>query len=204
MCPGPAPLQGSMTMNIKPWIATCVGAACAALALTAETAEAGHQFAFSRDHRAAHYDYARVLSVEPIVRYVTVRTPVRECWEETRYYTVDRGRGSAGGTLVGAIIGGVVGHQFGSGRGNDAATVAGTLIGAAVGNNVARRNAFEDSTAYGRPVERCETRYQHREEERVDAYRVVYRYNGQKYATQMPYDPGERMRVRVDVRPTAD
>ena len=107
------------------------------------------------------YDYARVISAEPIVRYVTVTTPVRECWQETEYYTVDRPVPGAGAsTLVGAIVGGVVGHQFGSGRGNDAATIAGTLIGAAIGNDTARHRYGADrvSTEYGRPVRRCETR----------------------------------------------
>ena len=42
---------------------------------------------------------------------------------------------------------------------------------------------------------------QEHQEERIDGYRVVYRYNGQKYATELPYDPGREIRVRVDVRP---
>ena len=148
------------------------------------------------------YDYAQVISAQPIVRYVTVKTPVRECWQETEYYTVrHRPYGSAGRTLVGAVLGGVVGHQFGSGRGNDAATVAGTLIGAAVANDSARRRdgyAYEERS---RPITRCETRLNEREEERIDGYDVVYRYKGQKYATRMPHDPGRKLRIRVDVRP---
>lgn len=151
----------------------------------------------------AIYDYARVVSVQPNVRYVTVTTPVEECWDETRYYTVDeRGPGSFAGTLVGAVIGGVVGHQFGSGRGNDAATVAGSLLGAAIGNDAAaRRRGVAETTQYARPVRRCQTTYQSREEERIDSYRVIYEYHGRKYATDTPYDPGDRIRIRVDVRP---
>lgn len=149
----------------------------------------------------AQYDYAQVLSAEPIVRYVTVTTPVRECWQETREYAVDRYPARvAGGTLFGAILGGVIGHQFGSGRGNDAATAAGALIGAAVGNDSARRRSSEQQV-YSRPVQRCSTNYSSHEEERIDGYHVTYRYHGQKYATRMPYDPGERLRIRVDVRP---
>jgi hypothetical protein len=30
---------------------------------------------------------------------------------------------------------------------------------------------------------------------------VTYRYNGRDYRTQMPYEPGERIRVRVSVDP---
>lgn len=189
-------------MNRKALKATTLSAVAAAFTLSAGAANAG-DYAFGRAAASqGSYDYAQVLSVEPIVRYVTVQTPVRECWEEQREYTVSRRAGSPGGTLVGAIIGGVVGNQFGSGRGRDAATVAGTLIGAAVGSDVSRRNADGLTTRHSRPVERCATRYQNHEEERIDGYNVVYRYNGQKYATRMPYDPGERLRVRVDVRPS--
>lgn len=192
-------------MNIKPWITTFASVAVVSLALTT-TAQADHQYAFGKRDRAV-FDYAKVLSVKPIVRYVTVSTPVRECWQENRHYTVHDRPNTAGGTLVGAVIGGVIGHQFGSGRGNDAATVAGTLIGAAIGNESARKRAREDgydgTTTYSRPVQRCETNYQSHQEERIDGYRVVYRYHGQRYSTRLPYDPGDRIRVRVDVRPTA-
>ena len=150
----------------------------------------------------AQYDYARVVSSEPIIRYVTISTPVRECWQDTVYYTSDRRvRGEGISTLAGAIVGGVIGHQFGSGRGNDAATVAGTLIGAAVGNNSARRRNGYTQVEYSRPVERCKTVMSERQEERIDGYNVVYKYHGQKFATRMPYDPGREIRVRVDIRP---
>lgn len=148
------------------------------------------------------YDYADVISARPVIRYVTVTTPVRECWQETEYYTVrNRPYGSAGRTLVGAVIGGVVGHQIGSGRGNDAATVAGTLIGAAIANDRAHRRGDDAYEQHSRPVTRCQTRVDEREEERIDGYDVVYRYKGQKYATRMPHDPGDRLRIRVDIRP---
>jgi uncharacterized protein YcfJ len=187
-------------MNRKIWTVTA-SAAAITMAFAAGPASADNGHGYGRDR--AVYDYARVLSVQPNVRYVTVQTPVRECWEETRYYTADhRPPGSAAGTLLGAVIGGVIGHQFGSGRGNDAATVAGTLVGAAIGNDSARRSApYYESTRYERPVQRCETRYSSHQEERVDSYRVIYSYHGRKYATDTPFDPGDRIRIRVDVRP---
>lgn len=154
------------------------------------------------DRRGPQFDYARVISSEPIIRYVTVRTPVRECYDDVEYYSVERrapGEGAA--TLFGAVVGGVVGHQFGSGRGNDAATLAGSLIGAAVGNSAARNRHGREVVEYSRPVKRCSTSIHERQEERIDGYRVTYRYKGQKYRTTMPYDPGRELRVRVDVRP---
>ncbi len=154
------------------------------------------------DRHDAQFDYARVVSSEPIRRYVIVRTPVRECWQEDVHYEVARPAPGVGiSTLVGAVVGGVIGHQFGSGNGNDAATVAGTFIGAAVGNSGARRRHGYETVTYSRPVERCKTTVRERREERIDGYRVVYQYRGQKYATEMPYDPGRELRVRVDVSP---
>ena len=150
----------------------------------------------------ARYDYAKVISSEPVLRYVTVSTPVRECWDDVEYYTDHRySRGTGASTLFGALVGGVIGHQFGSGRGNDAATVAGSLIGAAVGHDSARRRGGYETVQYSRPVKRCKTVVRQRREERIDGYDVVYRYKGQRYSTRLPYDPGRELRVRVDVRP---
>ena len=187
-------------MNTKPKLAALASAAML-LGASASTL-ADHDYRTARNDRAM-FDYAQVISTRPIVNYVTVSTPVQECWEEMQYYTVDRHAGhTAGGTLLGAVIGGVIGHQVGSGRGNDAATVAGTLIGAVIGNDSSRRrHGDEYIERRARPVERCKTTYREHREERIDGYRVTYRYHGQKYMTEMPHDPGRKIRVRVDVRP---
>ena len=188
-------------MNSKPKLAALASAAM--LLGTSVSALADHDYRTDRNDRAT-YDYARVTSSQPIINYVTVTTPVRECWEEMQYYTVDhRARRNGGATLLGAVIGGVIGHQVGSGRGNDAATVAGTLIGAAVGNGAARQRHGDDRGVerHARPVERCKTTYRDHQEESIDGYRVTYQYNGQRYVTEMPYDPGQKIKVRVDIRP---
>ena len=148
---------------------------------------------------SAEYDYAPVTRVVPIVRQVRVETPARECYDDVRYvesrpHISDPSVG--GRTLVGALIGGVVGHQCGCGRGREAATVAGALTGAAVGYDAAARRS---STVREEIVQRCETRYEKRYEERVDGYRVSYEYNGREYTTRLPYDPRDRIRVRVAV-----
>lgn len=187
-------------MKTKTWIANVSGLAIASLVLVAGPAGAA-DYAYNGARQGAVYDYAKVVSVAPVVRYVTVTTPVKECWEDVEYYTRSRpDAGRAGKTLFGAILGGVIGHQFGSGRGNDAATVAGTVIGAAVANGSNNRSYYQ-TTEYSRPVRRCETNYQSHKEERIDGYDVIYRYHGQKYTTRMPYDPGKKLKIRVDVRP---
>lgn len=43
-----------------------------------------------------------------------------------------------GGTVVGAIAGGVIGNQFGRGGGKVAATLAGAVVGGIVGNEIGR------------------------------------------------------------------
>jgi uncharacterized protein YcfJ len=156
-------------------------------------------------HNRGHYDgydYAPVTQVEPIVRQVRVETPRRECWDDVRYvesrpHISDPNVG--GRTLLGGIIGGVIGHQIGSGRGRDAATIAGTLIGAGVGYDSAARRAA--SGVREEVVHRCDVRYEPEYEERVEGYRVTYEYNGREFTTRLPYDPGEKIRVRVAVSP---
>jgi uncharacterized protein YcfJ len=154
--------------------------------------------------RDGAYDYARVVDVQPLLSRVRVSTPQRECWDETR--VDDRGyggsRSNAGGAILGAVIGGVLGHQIGSGRGRDAATAAGVVIGAGIGQRQAeRRNAGNLPPAREYTVQRCDTRYSDSWEERIDGYRVTYVYHGRRQVTELPYRPGDRIRVRVDVSP---
>ena len=79
------------------------------------------------------YDKAKVVSVDPIYETVQVTFPEKQCWKERVRH---QGRGHEGSytpVIAGAIVGGVVGNQFGGGRGRDALTVAGALLGASVG-----------------------------------------------------------------------
>ena len=155
---------------------------------------------YDRYERDSGYDYARVVDVDPIVHRVRVTTPREECYTDTVYEEV-RPQAAPGPTILGGIIGAAVGNQIGHGDGRRAATVAGAVIGAAVGNNQAQRRVSGYSETRARDVERCSTRYEERYEERIDGYNVTYVYNGRQATTRLPYDPGDRIRVRVDVRP---
>ncbi len=147
------------------------------------------------------YDYARVVQVEPLRQQVRVSEPVRECWDEvTQVSDGPFSRNHVGGTLLGGLIGGVLGNQVGDGSGRAVARTAGAIIGGAVGYNVSR-NRQQQRYGDERIVERCETRYRESVEERVDGYEVTYEYAGREYLTRLPYDPGDRIRVRVDVSP---
>ena len=191
----------------KLWISgLAVGLAAASAGALADDPRDSDRYAengrYDRDDRyGGDYDYARVVNVEPMRRRVRISEPVRECWDEP-VYEADGPLSSrhVGSTLLGGIIGGVVGNQIGSGRGRDAARIAGALIGGAIGNNVSHER---QRGTYGneRLVERCEVRYRDSWDERIDGYRVTYQYAGREYTTRMPYDPGERVRIRVDVTP---
>lgn len=142
------------------------------------------------------YEYARVVDVEPL-REIQ-RTPVdREiCREETAY--VRERRHSHAPTVVGAIIGGVIGSQFGSGRGRDAATAAGALLGGSIGHDASQAR---DGGHYPVVRERCRVERDWRERTVDRGYRVTYEYGGRLHRTTMDHHPGEEIRVRVSVDP---
>jgi uncharacterized protein YcfJ len=152
------------------------------------------------------YDYAKVVDVQPLTTRVRVSTPQRECWDEQRYEPGGYSPGPhgpqvAGSTLLGATIGAVLGHNIAHGRNRDAAKITGAIIGGAIGHQqgMRRYGAQQPGNAY--TVQRCETRYQDEWQERVEGYRVTYLYHGRRQVTELPYRPGDRIRVRVDVSP---
>jgi outer membrane lipoprotein SlyB len=55
------------------------------------------------------------------------------------------GTGIGLGTVAGAVIGGVAGHQVGSGSGNTAATIAGAAGGAYIGHQLEKRKQAENA-----------------------------------------------------------
>lgn len=166
---------------------------------------------FASDHRGRseqagiYYAYGTVTDVQPIMRTVQVTTPREVCWDEpVRQTHYGPGRhGSFTSTVVGGIIGGVVGNQFGGGRGQDAMTVAGALLGASIGRDAAYRRQAYTQTSYVNE-RRCEVEEVVHEEQRLEGYQVAYRFNGRNYMTRSANDPGNRIRLRVQVNPVAD
>ncbi len=65
----------------------------------------------------------------------------------------------AGGTIAGAVIGGIVGHQIGGGDGNTAATVLGAVGGAYAGHELATRNQ-QQTDAYRLSIRMRDGSYQ--------------------------------------------
>ena len=171
----------------------------------AGTAGAGHknnaQEQYGDGPRQDLYEYAKVVEVRPIYREVQVSKPVRECWEEPVYHTRNQHPKSAEGMLVGGLLGGIVGHQFGKGRGNKVATAVGTIIGAQIGHDAVNGHAQQHGSTVVGYEEHCKTRHQASFEEVMDGYDVTYRYRGKLYHVEMPYDPGSRIKMRIQFAP---
>jgi len=146
-----------------------------------------------------HYGWADVLRVDPIyddAGPAPTAPPREECYEE-QVDSAPAPDTRAGSTVLGAIIGGVVGHSFGKGNGRTATTAVGAAAGAVVGNNVARDNegAIAATERHCRIVESAAG------PRHIVAYDVEYRYRGELYTARMNYDPGDRLRVRIAVTP---
>jgi uncharacterized protein YcfJ len=167
-----------------------------------------------RGYDRGGYDYAKVVDVAPIVESYKVNNPVEQCWDEKvptrpRHDRYRRNASSPTGEILGAIIGGALGNQFGSGRGKKVATAAGAVLGASVAHDIERnqRNRHGYSSrgydGYDRyeVVQRCEIRDAYSYEEQVVGYDVAYSYRGNIYHTQMDRHPGKKIRVRVSVDP---
>jgi uncharacterized protein YcfJ len=114
-------------------------------------------------------------------------TPEQRCWVD-RQQVDERRDGDPGAAVLGAIIGGVLGHQVGGGRGKDAATVGGAIAGAAIGNNAGRNDS---GATYDRDVQRCKTVSRGRPE----YWDVTYEYRGVEHRIQMNTPPGNTIAV---------
>ena len=135
---------------------------------------------------------ARVVNVEPMVRYVTVDRPREQCWNEVVREPV-RPYGVAGPTAAGAIVGAAIGRQFGSGNDRDALTVLGAVAGGTVAHQRAIRNgagATRDVT-----VQRCEMVNDRVTEQVADGYLVTYRLEGQRYTMRTDRHPGDWVQI---------
>jgi uncharacterized protein YcfJ len=185
-------------MKVSPGKAISVLGAVAAAMVTGDALADGYGHAYGH-YRDTDYVYARVVDVDPMVRYVAVDRPRQQCWDET-VRTPAAPFGIAGQTAAGGIIGATIGHILGHGSSRDALTVAGAAAGAAIAHENAVRNGATIET-HENTVQRCETVYDRVTEKHVDGYVVTYLYDGRRYQMQTDVPPGDRVQVAVDVRP---
>jgi uncharacterized protein YcfJ len=163
---------------------------------------------------SAFQDTARVVASTPI--YESINQPRRECWEEeVRYETkryestqyeprADRrsSNSNVGSTIFGGLVGGVLGNSVGKGDGRKAATAIGAALGAIAGDNYAdNRRSYTGGYVSSEPRVQVEQRCREVDNwsRKLTGYDVTYRYQGHEYTTFMPFDPGSKVRVNVNV-----
>ncbi|MGY6029990.1 glycine zipper 2TM domain-containing protein [Phytobacter sp. AG2a] len=132
--------------------------------------------------------YAQVISATPIKE--SIKTPRKECRNVTvthRRPVQDENRLT--GSVLGAVAGGVIGHQFGGGRGKDVATVVGALGGGYAGNQVQGEMQARDT--YTTTQQRCSTVYD--KSEKMLGYDVTYKIGDQQGKIRMNNDPGTQI-----------
>lgn len=178
-----------------------------------------------------YYDYARVLRVDPVFQsgYGNTgyyRNDRQRCYTRNDGYVYDDGYNNNGGydngyyrgtetgrtvaTVVGGVVGAVIGSKVGGGSGRYVASALGTMAGGMAGRAIYDQNARQRRNA---SVTVCDPEpmrdgyrgddygYNRVNDGRVSGYDVTYEYGGRTYTTRTDYHPGDRIRVRVDVRP---
>lgn len=116
-------------------------------------------------------------------------------------------------TVVGGLLGAVIGSKVGGGSARYATSAIGSMVGGIAGKQiyeqVQRQNNRTGTVRVCDPVPAngaySDGRYAASSypasDRGVTAYDVSYEYAGRNYATRTNYHPGDRIRVRVDVRP---
>ncbi len=115
-------------------------------------------------------------------------------------------------TVIGGIAGAVLGSKIGDGSGRYVGTAVGSMVGGMAGRSIydsSQRNRQLERRGTVRvcdpvPVTSGDGYYGddgYDNDERLSGYDVTYEYANRTYHTRTNYHPGDRIRVRVDVRP---
>jgi uncharacterized protein YcfJ len=142
--------------------------------------------------RSERLEYGRVVDSKPVYQSGNRR---EECWNpraghyEERRDTRDS---NVNGTVAGAVIGGVVGHQVDSGAGG---TIGGAVIGGLIGNQIDKghNSNAQDDLDYSR----CRVIG---DGGTVTGYDVRYEYRGREYTARLDHQPPRLLRVGRDIR----
>jgi uncharacterized protein YcfJ len=166
-------------------LAIAIGAALTALA----PAAFGQYYSSADDYRYrdSSRGAARVIDSRPVYESAASR---QECWNpRAGHYEELRapehtsiGKGAA----IGAVTGGVIGHQVDSGTG----TAAGAILGGILGHQIERRNDRDEQNDLDKS--RCRVIAQGNSGNLL-GYDVRYEYEGREYVTRMNEEPGRRL-----------
>ena len=143
----------------------------------------------------SYIDYATVTSVEKVYKQYRTEEPYQECYiKETLQ---NQGDGSATNEIMGAILGGAIGNQFGEGEGKDIMTLAGIALGASMAHDA------ETANSTGQVVvsqEVCETKVKTSYVKKLTHYLVHIDYEGRDLSftsKKRPYDDVIKIKVTV-------
>jgi len=147
------------------------------------------------------FEEVDVLSTEPIFQLVEQRVPTEQC--QIEYVSAKQPRfddKSQTPGIIGALVGGAIGNAVGSEKSNQrVGAVAGALLGASIAKDVNRKR--HEGQYEGTEREVCRTVYRTERAQEIIGYDVSYSYNGSVYTSRMDYDPGNTIRLRVNVTP---
>ena len=144
----------------------------------------------------SYSDYATVTSVEKVYNQYWTEEPYQECYiKETLQ---NQGDGSATNEIVGAILGGAIGNQFGEGDGKEVMTLAGIVLGASLAHDEELANSTNQVVV---SQEVCETKVKTSYVKRLSHYLVNIDYEGRDLAftsKKRPYEDVIKVKVTVD------
>ena len=143
----------------------------------------------------SYVDYATVISVEEVYKQYRTEEPYQECYiKETLQ---NQGDGSATNEIMGAILGGAIGNQFGEGEGKDVMTLAGIVLGASMANDAEKANSTGQVVV---SQEVCENKVRQKIEKRLSHYKINVEYEGRDLSftsKKRPYDDVIKVKVTV-------
>lgn len=146
-----------------------------------------------RDYRRRHSE--RLYEANVTSSRAVIATADQRCWVEQEQVPQDRRGLSTTGAVVGALVGGFLGHQISDGK--TVATVGGAAAGGAVGANVNRIGGQQQ--AQTRDVQKCASV----PSQTPTYWDVTYNFRGQEHRVQMTTQPGSTVTVNERGEPRA-
>lgn len=131
--------------------------------------------------------YADVVDVVPITQ--TSEVPKRVCGSQLVQVRQPERFGDKDGMVVGALVGGLLGHEVGGGRGRTLATVAGLVGGGYAGRQIDRHHVGGRIVSRSERVCHTETR----ERSSTVGYEVQYRLDGRILSKRMSHKPSDQI-----------
>jgi len=140
---------------------------------------------------ASQYVEGTIVSVTPQYTENVRRIPNRVCKQvDVPVYQ----NNNSNNIITGAIVGGIIGHQFGDGNERKSNRNAGAIIGGLLGSQNHSGNIIQY-----RRQQQCHTEYYNDVETFISHYNIIVEVNGNRsyHQTGTPYSVGDKIRMKV-------